>query len=78
MPRGCTPCREQVKMVLDRLSKFCVPVSMRPTISPGTVKPIPNLPQKATKVQYDRVMHTIFAASVRDMVRSQKSINLER
>lgn len=65
-------------MVLDRLTKFSVPVSMRPVISPAGVKPLPNLPQRATKPQYDRATHTIFAAAVRDMVQSQKGINLER
>ncbi|CAM9137868.1 unnamed protein product [Ectocarpus sp. 4 AP-2014] len=68
----------QMKMVLDRLVKFSVPVSMRPTTSPAGVKPLPNLSQRTTKPQYDRATHSIFAAAVRDMVQSQKGINLER
>eukprot|EP00752_Nemacystus_decipiens_P002219 g2107.t3 len=67
----------QVKMVLDRLTKFSVPVSMRPNINPG-VKPLPNLPHRAARPQYDRATHAIFAAAVRDMVQSQKGINLDR
>ena len=70
-------CRKKVKMVLDRLIKFSVPVSMRPNINPG-VKPLPNLPHRAAKPQYDRATHAIFAAAVRDMVQSQKGINLDR
>lgn len=65
-------------MVLDRLTKFCVPVSMRPTITAAGVKPLPNLPQRTTKAQYDRATHAIFEAAVRDMVQSQKGNNLER
>ncbi|CAB1113052.1 unnamed protein product [Ectocarpus sp. CCAP 1310/34] len=68
----------QMKMVLDRLAKFSVPVSMRPTTSPAGVKPLPNLSQRTTKPQYDRATHSIFAAAVRNMVQSQKGINLER
>lgn len=67
-----------MKMVLDRLAKFSVPVSMRLTTSPAGVKPLPNLSQRTTKPQYDRATHNIFAAAVRDMVQSQKGINLER
>ncbi|CAM9201758.1 unnamed protein product [Ectocarpus fasciculatus] len=68
----------QMKMVLDRLAKFSVPVSMRLTTTPAGVKPLPNLSQRTTKPQYDRATHSIFAAAVRDMVQSQKGINLER
>ncbi|CAM9093241.1 unnamed protein product, partial [Laminaria digitata] len=68
----------QVKMVLDRLTKFSVPVSMRPTISPTGVKPLPNLPQRTTKPQYDRATHAIFAAAVRDMVQGKRGSTLER
>lgn len=68
----------QVKMALDRLTKFSVPVSMRRTITPAGVKPLPNLAQRTTKPQYDRATHAIFAAAVRGMVQSQKGINLER
>ena len=65
-------------MVLDRLSKFSVPVSMQPTIMPAGVKPLPNLPQRTAKPQYDRVTHAIFAAAVRDMVQGKRGSTLER
>lgn len=64
-------------MVLDRLTKFSVPVSMRPNTITGA-KPLPNLPHRATKPQYDRATHAIFAAAVRDLVQNQKGINLDR
>ncbi len=65
-------------MVLDRLIKFSVPVSMRTTINPAGVKPLPDLPQRTTKPQYDRASHAIFSAAIRGMVQSQKGIKLDR
>lgn len=65
-------------MVLDRLTKFAVPVSMRAVTTVAEVKPLPNLQQRTTKAQYDRATHAIFVAAVRDMVQSQKGITLER
>lgn len=72
------PLYWKVKMVLDRLTKFSVPVSMRTTINLAGVKPLPNLPQRATKPQYDRATHAIFASAIRGMVQSQKGIKLDR
>jgi len=62
----------KVKMVLDRLKQFTVRAGGTPVSSyepePGGVLPLPNMPMRLSKPEYDRASQSLFEAQVRTLV----------